>query len=87
MTRAHLLPALGALLLVIGVVVALTAPRETSFGWFSYAPLSNEVFTPDGTLLLRREWLASAALIALGLLVLAFWAGTRVGSRQARRRD
>ncbi|OOB92128.1 hypothetical protein [Rathayibacter sp. VKM Ac-2630] len=87
MTRARLLPALGALLLVAGVVVALIAPRETSFGWFAYAPLSTEVFTPDGTLLLRREWLVSAALFALGLVVLAFWTGIRTGSRQARRRD
>lgn len=87
MTRALLLPALGALLLVAGVVVALVAPRETSFGWFAYAPLSTEVFTPDGTLLMRREWLASVALLALGVVVLAFWAGTRVASRRARRRD
>jgi len=87
MTRARLLPALGAALLVVGVVVALTAPRETSFGWFAYSPLSDETFSPGGVLPVRPEWLTAAALIVLGLVVLAFWAGTLVASRRDRRRD
>jgi heme/copper-type cytochrome/quinol oxidase subunit 1 len=79
--RAILVPALGVLLVTAGVVVALATPRETSIGWFAYAPLSDAVFLPAGTLLVRGEQLIAAALVVLGLLVLAFWTGTRWASR------
>ncbi|MCM6761836.1 hypothetical protein NB037_05325 [Rathayibacter sp. ZW T2_19] len=86
-TPAILVPALGVLLLTAGVVVALATPREISFGWFAYAPLSDSLFPPPGTLLVRWEQLVAAALAVLGLLVLAFGAGTRWVSRGGRRRD
>lgn len=68
------------LLVVIGIVVAATTPREVSFGWFAYAPLSETMFSP-GTMVVIPGLATAAALIVLGLLVLAFCAGWAVARR------
>ncbi|WP_133962905.1 hypothetical protein [Rathayibacter sp. PhB151] len=79
-TIRWLLPAAGVLLVVIGIVVAATTPREVSFGWFAYAPLSETMFSP-GTMVVIPGLATAAALIVLGLLVLAFCAGWAVARR------
>lgn len=66
---------------MIGIVVAATTPREVSFGWFAYAPLSETMFSPVGTMVVTPGLATAAALIALGLLVLAFCAGWAVARR------
>ncbi|MCJ1702739.1 MULTISPECIES: hypothetical protein [unclassified Rathayibacter] len=83
-TRRRLLPVVaGALLVVIGIVVAATTPREVSFGWFAYAPLSETMFSP-GTMVVTPGLATAAALIVLGLLVLAFCAGWLLARRRLR---
>lgn len=72
------------LLVVIGIVVAATTPSEVSFGWFAYAPLSETMFSPVGTRVVTPGLATAAALIVLGLLVLAFCAGWLLARRRPR---
>ena len=48
-------------------------------GWFAYAPLSNAPFSANGAAFITQGTQAGLAIMGAGLLVLAFWAGYRVG--------
>ena len=75
--------AAGAVLIVVGVIVGVTAPTETSFGWSAYAPLSQGTFSGSGNpLLVPRQLAIAAALVAVGLITLAFCAGWALGRRR-----
>jgi hypothetical protein len=50
-------------------------------GWFAYAPLSNAPFSANGAAFITQGTQAGLAIMGAGLLVLAFWAGYRVGRR------
>ncbi|TDN87812.1 hypothetical protein [Microbacterium sp. BK668] len=65
-----------------GVVLAATARATAAFGWFAYAPLSGQVFTPG--IGVPPAVIGGLALAAVGLLGVGFGAGWLVS---ARRRD
>lgn len=80
---SRLVLAAGSALSVAGVVVlAVASARPVSFGWFTYAPLSDTTFTPDGVHLFSTASLVGAGVLVLGLLVLAAWLGYRRGVRR-----
>ncbi|GGC93334.1 hypothetical protein GCM10011512_20460 [Tersicoccus solisilvae] len=81
---------IAVVLVVAGFAVGLMAAPQRSFGWFAYAPLSDEYFAPavpDASVLF------SLALVTAGLGVLVVTAGwwfgwivgTGAGRRQPRR--
>ena len=72
-------PLLGAVLLVAGAVFLSLPVRQEEFGWFAYAPLSQQVFTGQGLVIMDAGKWAGVALVGLGLLTLAFWSGYRAG--------
>jgi len=78
---AVVVPLLGLVAVVVGVIVAWTN-LETSIGWFAYAPLSNEVFVGDNGSFVSKATQLGLAVSIVGLLVLAFWAGLAVGRRR-----
>ncbi|MGN6406776.1 MAG: hypothetical protein ACTHMH_00405 [Curtobacterium sp.] len=69
----------GLVAVVVGLVVALTAP-PASFGWFADAPLSDYAFVA-GT----RSWqqVVGQLLVVVGAVVTAFAAG-RLSVRRPR---
>jgi hypothetical protein len=71
-----------AALAVVGGALALvwSLLQPVSLGFFAYAPESGDVYSP-GAHILATGTLIAAAVLALGLVALAFWAGIRVGSR------
>ncbi|WP_344796675.1 hypothetical protein [Frondihabitans peucedani] len=79
--RRAVLVAAAVAILVGGVLLVVAQTAQTSYGWFAYAPLSDTVFTPGP----GGSALPSAGLIALGLVVGAFWAGTLRGLGLRRR--
>ena len=76
---AFWLYAFGSLIAVGGF---LTPQGAAAFGWFAYAPLSQQPIQLPGLLLVGPEAWAGIAMISLGLLILAFWSGYRVGARR-----
>ena len=56
--------------------------QPVSFGWFAYAPLSGETFSPGGVGLVSTAALVSAGVLALGVVALALWWGIRIGRRR-----
>lgn len=72
----------AALLLVAGLVVFWTGRGTASFGWFAYAPLSEEVFSSSVVMWSRRQALG-AALVVLGLLIGAGAGGYGLGRRHS----
>ncbi|AOT02437.1 hypothetical protein [Arthrobacter sp. U41] len=72
-------PLLAAALLAAGTVCLLQPVRQEDFGWFAYAPLSQQVFTGQGLVIMDAGKWAGVALVGLGLLTLAFWSGYRAG--------
>jgi heme/copper-type cytochrome/quinol oxidase subunit 1 len=78
---AVVLPAVGLAAVLAGCLIAWSN-ATTSFGWFAYAPLSDQIFTGSGTALVSQGTQIGVAVAVAGLLVLAFWAGYRIG-RQA----
>ncbi|HYH76570.1 MAG TPA: hypothetical protein VD841_03590 [Arthrobacter sp.] len=78
---AVVLPAVGLAAVLAGCIIAWSN-ATTSFGWFAYAPLSDQLFTGAGTALVSQGTQIGLAVAVAGLLVLAFWAGYRFG-RQA----
>jgi heme/copper-type cytochrome/quinol oxidase subunit 1 len=44
---AVVVPLLGLLAVIVGLIVAWTN-QNTNFGWFAYAPLSDTVFVGNG---------------------------------------
>jgi heme/copper-type cytochrome/quinol oxidase subunit 1 len=73
-------PLAGLVTVVVGIFVAWSN-RNTSIGWFAYAPLSNQEFTGNGTAFVSQGTQIGLAVAVIGLLVLAFWAGLRIGRR------
>ncbi|WP_245413269.1 hypothetical protein [Arthrobacter celericrescens] len=74
---------LGLAVVIAGVVTALAGKSQpVSFGWFAYAPLANETFSPPGIAFLGPMTQAGLVTVVVGLLVLAFWAGHRLGKRR-----
>jgi len=65
---------------LVGCFVAWSN-ATTSFGWFAYAPLSNQIFTGSGMAFVSQGTQIGLAVAVAGLLVLAFWAGYRTGRR------
>jgi heme/copper-type cytochrome/quinol oxidase subunit 1 len=80
--RGYLLAAVGAVLLVIGIVIVTTQP--VGFGWTAYAPLTDVTFTPPFPT--PAMWIGGA-LAAAGLALLAGWVGFRLGRRARRSAD
>lgn len=80
--RALLVPLVSAAAIIAGIVV-VTAPRR-DIGWFAYAPLANEPFSSNHLILMDSTARAGYALIAVGMLVVAFWAGYRVALHRNR---
>ena len=76
------LPAVGLVAVLAGCVVAWSN-STTSVGWFAYAPLSNQLFTGSGTALVSQGMQIGVGVAVAGLLVLAFWAGYRIGRQTA----
>ncbi|MBD1539143.1 hypothetical protein HC749_13310 [Arthrobacter sp. S13_S34] len=74
------LPIAGLLVLLVGCLVAWLN-RNTYIGWFAYAPLSNQPFSGAGMAFLSPGTQAGLAIAVVGLLLLAFWAGYRLGRR------
>ena len=74
--RSYGVAAIGAVLLVIGIVVVTTQP--VGFGWTAYAPLTDVTFTPPFPT--PAMWIGGA-LAAAGLALLAGWVGFRLGQR------
>lgn len=75
----------AGILALLGIVAGVSTliygfSRPTTFGWFAYAPLSEEAFLPGMTILSNTQ-VTGLVLLAAGLLCAAFWAGLRVGWR------
>ncbi|MFG6401203.1 hypothetical protein [Microbacterium sp. P04] len=74
----------GALLVAGAVTIIVGGMTPVSFGWFAYQPLSNTTYAMGGdAFVLSRTTAAGVAVFTLGLLVLSFLAGRRLGRRQA----
>lgn len=79
-----MLGVIAALLIVLGAVIALTAPVQ-SFGWVAYAPLSNDVYSsPALPLVLGGRHLLGLAVVVAGLVLTALTVGLRIGRRHRR---
>ncbi|MEO8281858.1 MAG: hypothetical protein ABI568_00405 [Pseudarthrobacter sp.] len=77
-------PLLGIAAVLAGLVVAWLNRDFT--GWVAYAPLSNTPFTANGAAFMTQGTQLGLAITAVGLLVLAFWAGYRTGRRGSSQR-
>jgi hypothetical protein len=75
--RQLLVPALAASAVVAGAAFVL-APREQT-AWFSFVVDSEQTFVSDQIVLMDVGARAGYLLMAVGLLVLAFWLGYRLG--------
>ena len=78
---AAVVPLAGLAAVLVGCVVAWNSNADASFGWFAYAPLSNQVFIGNGISLVTQGTQIGLAVAVVGLLVLAFWAGYRIGRK------
>lgn len=79
--RDVILPVVGFALLGVGVGFRIWAAlHPVSYGWFAYAPLSDERFDPTAGSTIGPWGLWH---IVAGLVVLAFWGGLLVGRRRA----
>ena len=74
------LPSAGLFVVLVGFLIAWIN-RNTYIGWFAYAPLSNQPFSGTGMAFLSPGTQAGLAIAVAGLLVLAFWAGYRIGNK------
>ena len=73
------LPFAGLAAVLAGGLIAFL--NRDYIGWFAYAPLSNTPFTVNGAALLTQGTQIGIAITVVGLLLLAFWAGHRIGRR------
>lgn len=78
---AAVMPLLGLVAVLVGCIVAWNSNANASFGWFAYAPLSNEPFSGSGMAFVTQGTQIGLAIAVVGLLVLAFWAGFRTGRK------
>jgi heme/copper-type cytochrome/quinol oxidase subunit 1 len=76
---AAVVPVLGAAAVLLGCLIAYLNRNFT--GWFAYAPLSKTPFSANGAAFVTQGTQIGLAIMAAGLLVLAFWAGYRLGRR------
>jgi heme/copper-type cytochrome/quinol oxidase subunit 1 len=79
--RGAVLPVAALAVVLVGCFVAWNNSQNVSFGWFAYAPLSNEPFSGSGLAFVTPGTQAGLAIAVVGLLVLAFWAGYRIGTK------
>ena len=75
-------PLLAVSLLLTGLILTSLPVRTENVGWFAYAPLSQQTFQLQGLVMIGPEAWTGIAMIGLGLLILAFWSGYRVGNRR-----
>jgi heme/copper-type cytochrome/quinol oxidase subunit 1 len=80
-------PLLAVSLLLAGLILASLPARSADIGWFAYAPLAQQAFQPPGLIMMGAEAWTGVAMIGLGLLILSFWSGYRIGSRSRQARD
>ncbi|MFF2345665.1 hypothetical protein [Pseudarthrobacter sp. NPDC058119] len=78
---AAAVPLLGVVAVLAGVLIAYLNRDFT--GWFAYAPLSNKPFIANGAALVTQGTQIGLAVMVAGLLLLAFWAGYRLGRRSS----
>ena len=76
---AAVVPLAGLATVLVGLLVAWL--NRDYVGWFAYAPLSNTTFSANGAALITQGTQVGLAVVVLGLLVLALWAGYRIGRR------
>jgi hypothetical protein len=73
----------GVLVAIAGVgVLASRAAREAGFGWFAYAPVSQEQL--DSLVAVNGARVLGAVLVAAGLVLVALAAGARAARAGAR---
>lgn len=75
---AAVLPVVGLVAVLVGCLIAWSN-ANASIGWFAYAPLSNQLFPGSGVAFVSQGTQIGLAVAVTGLLVLAFWAGYRIG--------
>ncbi|MEO3941801.1 hypothetical protein V3C41_12040 [Paenarthrobacter nicotinovorans] len=73
-------PLLGLVAVIVGLIVAFSN-QSTDFGFVAYAPLSDTLFLGNGVTMVSQASQVGLAVTVLGLLMLAFWAGLRIGRR------
>ncbi|SHI79443.1 hypothetical protein SAMN02745244_01075 [Tessaracoccus bendigoensis DSM 12906] len=70
----------SAVLVITGALtLALNAQPSASFGWYSYAPLTEAPLPLNGTILLTPASALGASLTVLGLIGFGVAAGFRLG--------
>ena len=69
---------LGLIGMIAGAIVLTRTP--TSSGWTAYAPLSNTLYVPP---FVTGSFVLGAALVLLGLALVAGWVGFALGRRRA----
>ena len=72
---------IGLAAVVVGSIVVWNSADDV--GWFAYAPLSNTTFTGSGAAFLSQGAQIGLTVAVLGLLLLAFSAGYRIGRQRA----
>jgi heme/copper-type cytochrome/quinol oxidase subunit 1 len=77
---AAVLPVAGFVAVLVGSLVAWSN-ANASVGWFAYAPLNNQLFMGNGVAFISQGTQIGLAVAITGLLILAFWAGYRIGRR------
>lgn len=78
----YVAPLLAVALLAAGAVLLSLPVRQENFGWFAYAPLSEQVFAGQGLLVMDAEKWTGVGLLGAGLLILAFWSGYRTAMQR-----
>jgi hypothetical protein len=73
------LPFAGLAAVLVGGLIAYF--NREFVGWFAYAPLSNMPFTANGAAFITQGTQIGLAIAVVGLLLLAFWAGYRLGRK------
>ena len=81
---AAVLPVVGLVAVLVGCLTAWNS-ANASIGWFAYAPLSNQLFSGNGVAFVSQGTQIGLAVTVTGLLILAFWAGYRIGRRASPR--
>jgi heme/copper-type cytochrome/quinol oxidase subunit 1 len=79
--RGAVLPIAALAVVLAGCFIAWSNRQDASFGWFAYAPLDNEPFSGSGLALVTQGTQIGLAVAVVGLLLLAFWAGYRIGRK------
>jgi heme/copper-type cytochrome/quinol oxidase subunit 1 len=83
---AAVLPGVGLVAVLVGCFV-VWSNANASIGWFAYAPLSNQLFSGSGMAFVSQGTQIGLAVAVTGLLVLAFWAGLRIGGRASTKNE